>query len=98
MTNNTKLTKAVEKKIDILKAYERFYGRTLYDVYGTCSNKKRETYNEIAKEMNDLGGHGLTVITFSRYMYTVAYTLGTDLIFHTKTKREIIPLELKLLA
>ena len=98
MTNNTKITKTVEKKINILKTYKRHYGRTLSDVYGKFSNKKLESYEKIKKEMNDLDGHGLTVISFNSNMYTVAYTLGTDLVYHTKTRRELIPLELIKLA
>ena len=98
MTSNTKLTKTVEKKIDILKAYKRYYGRTLSDVYGRCSNKKLESYEKIENEMNNLGGHGLTIISFNTNMYTVAYTLGTDLVYHTKTRKELIPLELIKLA
>ena len=92
------MTKATEKKIDILKTYNRHYGRTLSDVYGRFSDKKRESYEKIKKEMNSLGGHGLTVISFNSNMYTVAYTLGTDLVYHTKTRRELIPLELIKLA
>ena len=98
MTSNTKLTKTVEKKIDILKTYKRYYGRTLSDVYSRCSNKKHESYEKIKNEMHDLGGNGLTVISFNSNMYTVAYTLGTNLVYHTKTRREIIPLELIKLA
>lgn len=98
MTNNTKLTKTTEKKIDILKTYRRHYGRTLSDVYGKFSNKKLESYEKIKKEMTDLGGNGLTIISFNSNMYTVAYTLGTNLIYHTKTRRELIPLELINLA
>ena len=95
---NTRLTKAVEKKIDILNTYERYYGRTLHDVYGKCSTKKWNSYNDIKDEMIKLGGSGLTIISFNSNMYTVAYTLDTDIVYHTKTKRELIPLELKLLA
>lgn len=98
MTSNTKLTKTVEKKIDILKSYKRYYGRTLSDVYEKFSNKKLESYEKIKNEMTDLGGSGLTVISFNSNMYTVAYTLGTNLIYHTKTRRELIPLELIKLA
>lgn len=92
------MTKATEKKINILKAYSRYYGRTLSDVYGRCSNKKLESYEKIKNEMVNLGGNGLTVISFNSNMYTVAYTLGTNLIYHTKTRRELIPLELINLA
>ena len=82
------------------KAQDRMYNNwrnatstELWQVYGSYSTAKAESYEEIKRECQSLGGKCLRITTHSRNDYTAAYIIenedGTkDLVYHTRTDRK----------
>lgn len=54
--------------------YKHPKGKSLYDVYGSVSKKKRDSWEEIRLECCRLGGGNLHIIGAASYNYSCAYS------------------------
>lgn len=87
--------KITKKAIEINRKYDRAIMRgelTLDDVYKfNYSAAKCSSYARIREEMRATGGHGLAITSYNGSFYTCAYVLDDNLVYHTPTKRVVLP-------
>lgn len=80
-----------KKQKQMLDNYYRSSAYTLDDVYGRYSWRKREAYNDIARECVEQGGYGLRVTGACKSNFSVAYRYSMDgvehLVYHTYVNR-----------
>ena len=69
VNNGTK--KAQELIHDMFSTY--YKGKTLYDVYGKCSAKKRNSWEAIKRDCEILGGENLHITGAGSYSYSCIY-------------------------
>lgn len=84
-----------KQQLNIVTSYDRYFERTMYDCYTQPSATKIRAYSDIEHEMYRQDGCGLTVISYNTHMFTCAYLESVEnemyLVYHTATKRELIP-------
>ena len=66
-------------------SYER-----LGQVYSSWSDEKKDSFDEIMREMWELGGEDLRITGAGTYTYSCAYQLGKNLVYHTHVNRYVI--------
>lgn len=86
-----------QEKRDLVRRYNRQPNDGIYDVYTKPSHNKINAYERIYHEMMECGGYGLKIMSFNTFMFTCAYvTQANDgslyLIYHTPTRRDVIPM------
>ena len=83
--------KATSKKAqNFINNYLRSDNYELWHVYGSYSREKERSYEHIRSEMYEEGGKGLRITSHNSQVYTCAYILGNDLIYHTPYYRYVI--------
>lgn len=71
MKVNNGTQKAQELIHDMFSTY--YKGKTLYDVYGKCSAKKKSSWEAIKRECERLGGEDLHIVGANCYNYSCIY-------------------------
>ena len=91
MKNEKKLTKAQAQMLDNYNNADN--SGELWQVYGNYSRYKAQAQDRIKNEMLTAGGYGLRITAHNSNFFSIAYRLdtenGTQLVYHTPTKRHI---------
>lgn len=91
------MKKLTKKQIQMLENYEKSMDYSLRQVYGSFSYEKQRIFDEISKEMENNDGFNLKITTYSKFVFTCAYTILKNeskfLVYHTPTKRHEFEIE-----
>ena len=71
----TKVNMGTKKAEELIHDMFHYYykGKTLYEVYDSCSAKKRESWEDIRRECKRLGGENLHITGASSHFYSCIY-------------------------
>ena len=69
----TELNKDTKKAEQLLYNWEHYDGCSLYEVYGSHSYRKEQSFADIRSLMSRVGGWGLVITTHCTRFYTCAF-------------------------
>lgn len=69
VNRNTKMAEGLIR--DMFSTY--YKGKTLYDVYGRCSAKKRNSWEAIRRQCEELNGENLHITGAGSHFYSCIY-------------------------
>lgn len=61
----------------LFETYNRSNARTLWDVYGTCSQSKRRAYDNICADCAEVNGYDMRVMSATSFFFSQAYKYDT---------------------
>lgn len=74
-----------------LSLYEKSNNTELWQVYKTCSDAKRQSYEDIkSRMMQEYNANNLKILSYCSNFYTCAYKQDTNLIIDTYANTYII--------
>ena len=74
----TELNKDTKKAQRLIENYENYEGLELWDVYGSHSYRKEQSYNDIKELVKRANGWGLCITSHCTCFYTCAFMLELD--------------------
>lgn len=75
-----KINAGTKKAEELIYDFNRTYykGVTLYDVYGTCSARKRSSWEQIRRTCEELNGWNLHITGASSHQYSCMYAFKNE--------------------
>lgn len=82
------MKKSTQRAQSFIRRY-KFYREkgidNIFKAYGRPSQAKVDAYNDIEKEMKDVGGYGMVITGAGCNFFSCAYRLKDDLVVHVPT-------------
>lgn len=82
------MKKSTQRAQSFIRRY-KFYKEkdidNIFKAYSRPSQAKVDAYNEIEKEMKEVGGYNMVITGAGQHLFSCAYRLKNDLVVHVPT-------------